>query len=593
MTEAADGDPPGARDVARLLTEIGTLLELNGSDSFRTRAFASAARSLEGLDVDLVALALDGRLTTLRGVGSGIEPVIREYLLTGRSTLREELEAVTPLGLHDLMKVPGLGPKRIHRLYATLGVDSLDALENAAAEGRIAALPGFGPKTESRIREGIDFARASRRLRLYPDGVQIARTLLEWLRSREDVEEAEIAGALRRRMEVVDAVELVASSAAPRGVLRAFSTLQGAGPLDGYETGSAEIRLSDGMTARLRCVPAGEFAGVLAWETGSEAHLAALSTLARERGGDFDRGDLTLEGESISLTRESDLYASLGLQYVQPELREGLDEIRLAAAGTLPTLVEEDQLTGAFHCHTTYSDGRATLREMAEAARLRGWSYLGIADHSRTAAYAGGLTVERIVEQHAEIDELNSRLASKGDRFHVFKGIESDILPDGTLDYPDEVLATFDYVVGSVHSSFGMTGDAMTERLIRAARSPRLTILGHPTGRLLLRRAGYAFDFLAVLEAVAESGVVVEINADPRRLDLDWRRVREVVARGVLIAVNPDAHSVAGLANVTFGIDVARKAGLEAPQLLNTWPLDEVAEYLEKRKRKGEAGTGG
>jgi DNA polymerase (family X) len=593
---------PGTRQVAALLADIGLLLELNGQDSFRARAFTSAARALEGLDVDLGALARDDRLTTLRGIGAGIAPVIREYVLTGRSSVRDELQAATPIGLYDLLRVPGLGPKRIHTLHQRLGIDSLDALERAASAGEVGSLPGFGAKTEKKILSGIAFARSSRQLRRYPDALEVAGRLVEWLRGLPEVERAEIAGQLRRRMETVDRIDLVAATADPAAVLAHFGTLADGGAESGdgaADTGvvpadattgvaldpeEAELVLSDGISVRLRCASPAGFGLALVWQTGNAAHLEALSERAAHLGCSFDSRGLGRDGGIVEASSEAELYEALGLAFVHPELREGLGEVERAAEGRLPTLVELKDLRGTFHCHTTYSDGKATLLEMAEAARDHGWAYLGIADHSRAAAYARGLSIESVRAQHAEIDRLNQDFSRGESPFRLFKGIESDILPDGSLDYPADVLAEFDYVVGSIHSSFGMPREEMTARVVRAVTDPALTILGHPTGRLLLTRAGYAVDVEAILEAAARHGVVIEINANPHRLDLDWRHVRNAAELGILIAVNPDAHSVAALDHVAFGIGMARKAGLEPRQILNTWTVEEVSEYFAKRK---------
>lgn len=580
-------EAPRPRDVARVLSEIATLMELRGDDAFRSRAFASAARALEGTDADLWALAREERLTSLRGVGPAIASVIAEIVLTGRSTPLEELKAATPLGLFDVMRIPGLGTKRIHALHAQLGIDSLDALEAAARAGRVAGVSGFGAKTEAKILEGIAFARASRRRRRLPEAREAAARLLDSLRAAPGVEEAEIAGAVRRGMEVVDRVDLVAATREAERAEGALLTLNGVREEGRDEEGRLLACLSDGLGVRLRCAPPEGFVAAVAWETGSDAHLAALQARAVARGLRLDPGGLrTAEGERVEAADEGALYDALGLRYLPPELREGLGEVEAAAEGRVPRLVEPDDLRGTFHCHTTWSDGKASVAEMAEAARARGWSYLGLADHSRTAAYAGGLSAERLRAQREEIDRWNREHGAPAG-FHVFAGTESDILPDGSLDYPDEVLASLDYVVGSVHSSFGMSETEMTARVIRAVRHPAMTILGHPTGRLLLTREGYAVDVRAVIDAAAGAGVAIEINANPHRLDLDWRHVRYAAERGVLIAINPDAHSVAGLEHVAFGVGMARKAGLEARQILNCWTLDEVAAYFAERKQEG------
>ncbi|HET8656290.1 MAG TPA: DNA polymerase/3'-5' exonuclease PolX [Longimicrobiaceae bacterium] len=578
--------PVRPAEVARVLAQIATLMELNGEDAFRARAYSSAARALEGTDADLLALARADRLTELHGVGQGLAAVIREIVLTGRSELHEELVAATPVGLFEVMRIPGLGTKRIRALHEGLGVDSLDSLEKAARSGEVAALSGFGAKTQEKILEGIAFARASQGRRRYPEALETAARLLDWLRARPEVRAAEIAGALRRLMEVVDGLVLVAVSEEPADTLDAFLTLNGASGGRRVGERAAEVRLSDGLPARLLCVPADEFVAAMVRETGSDAHLEELAGRAEARGLRLDEHGL-LEGASpLELPDEEALYHALGLAYVPPELREGLGEVESAAAGPLPALVETADLRGTFHCHTSYSDGKASVAEMADAARALGWDYLGLADHSRAAAYAGGLTVARVKEQQREIDRYN---AQHGPGFRVFKGTESDILPDGSLDYPDEVLASFDYVVGSVHSSFGQPRAEMTERVLRAVRNPRLTILGHPTGRLLLGREGYAIDLRAVIDAAAQAGVVIEINANPHRLDLDWREVRYAVERGVLIAINPDAHSTAGLRDVAYGVNAARKAGLEPSRILNCWTLNEVERFLAERKHRREA----
>lgn len=609
MSEAP-AEPIQPREVARILAQIGTLMELNGRDPFRARAFSSAARALEGTDADLVALAREGRLTELRGIGTGIAGVVREIVETGRSTPYEELAAATPVGLFDVMRVPRLGTKRIRALHEALGIDSLETLEAAARAGRIAALPGMGEKTERQILEGIAFARAARGRRRYPDALEIGEKLLEWLEARNGVVAAALAGQLRRRMEVVDGLDLVAAADGTERVEAALGTLHGiVGAPARAADGALEARLADGLAVRLRVVPPGAYAAALVVETGSDAHVTQLQARAGERGMRLTAAGLVREGTVVELPDERALYTALGLAYLPPELREGLGAVGAAVGSESPRLVEMDDLRGTFHCHTTYSDGKASLEEMAAAAEARGWSYLGIADHSRTASYARGLLIDRLREQGAEIARWNAAAATRaagekpppaesrtgaagaGDpvvragSIRLFHGVESDILPDGSLDYPADVLAELDYVVGSVHSGFRMSETEMTERVIRAVRNPALTILGHPTGRLLLTREGYALDVPAVLEAAAAAGVVVEINANPHRLDLDWRHVRRAAELGIRIAINPDAHSVKALEHVAYGVNMARKAGLGPRQILNCWSLEEVEEYLARRKQ--------
>jgi DNA polymerase (family X) len=576
-----------APEVAGVLSEIAMLLEVTGGDRFRARAYAGAARRIEATGADLAALAAGGRLATLPGVGAGIAAVIRELVETGRSSLHERLAADTPPGLYDLMRIKGLGATRVRTLYAQLGIDSLEKLAAAALAGRLAPLPGFGAKTEEKVLEGVAFARASRgRRRLYA-ALEVAERLLEWLGTLRGVTKAEVAGEVRRDLEVVSSVDLVAASKRPSDVLAAFRDLSGAVHADASdEDDRAEIRFSDGLVARLTCVPPERFVPALVRATGSEAHVRQLEARAEAEGLRFAADGLRRGGERLKTATEKAFYRALGLDFVEPELREGWGEVEAAAAGTLPQLVEVGDLQGTFHCHTTYSDGKATVAEMAEAARERGWRYLGIADHSQSAGYAGGLPPEKVRRQHAEIDAWNRAHGGRGKaRFRLFKGVESDILADGSLDYDDQLLREFDYVVGSVHSAFGIGEKAMTDRLLRAVSNPHLTILGHATGRLLLRRNGYAMDVRAVIDAAAEHGVAVEINADPARLDIDWKNARYAAERGVLVPINPDAHATDALDYVAWGVRVARKGWLAAPQVLNTWDLKDVEDYLAQRKQ--------
>jgi DNA polymerase (family 10) len=414
----------------------------------------------------------------------------------------------------------------------------------------------------------------------------VADRLLDWLDTLGMVKRAEVAGEVRRDLEVVDAVDLVASSAEPEAVLTAFRALSGAPPEKSPSPNRAEIQFSDGLRARLVCVAPARWATALLFATGSAEHLAQLQARAASLRLRLAEDGLWRGEKRVATATENAVYKALGLAYVEPELREGWGEVEAAAAGELPRLVEVGDLRGTFHCHTTYSDGRASIGEMGDAARERGWSYLGIADHSQTAGYAGGLPPAKVKAQQAEIDGWNRAHGGRGkQRFRLFKGVESDILPDGRLDYDDRLLASFDYVVGSVHSAFNLGERAMTDRLLRAVSNPRLTTLGHATGRLLLRRGGYDLDVRAVIDAAAEHGVSVEINADPARLDVDWKAARYAAQRGVLVPINPDAHSTSSLDNVQWGVRVARKGWLGPRNVLNAYELEEVEEIFAQRKQ--------
>jgi len=575
-----------APEVAGILHEISMLLEVVGGDPFRARAYATAARRIEASGADLEELAAQGRLATLPGVGSGIAGVIREIVTTGTSSLYERLAAETPIGLYDLMRIKGLGPKRVRTLYADLGIDSLDALEKAAAAGRLHDLPNFGAKTTQKILESVAFARAARgRRRLYA-ALEVADRLLEWLDTLGTVTQSSVAGEVRRDLEVVECVDLVAAAKDPAAVLAAFRDLSGAAPTGPRKENYAEIRFSDGLRATLVAVEPKEFATALLCATGSGKHLRELESRAEEMGMRLAADGLWRGEKRVATRDEASVYKALGLDFIDPELREGWGEVEAAANGTLPQLVEVGDLQGTFHCHTSYSDGRASVDEMGEATRARGWRYLGIADHSQSAGYAGGLPPARVRAQQADIDRWNRERGGRGkQRVRLFKGVESDILTDGSLDYDDDVLETFDYVVGSVHSAFGIGEKAMTDRLLRAVSNPRLTILGHATGRLLLRRDGYEVDVRAVIDAAAEHGVCVEINADPARLDVDWKWARYAASRGVLVPIDPDAHSTDSLDYVQWGVRVARKGWLAPRNVLNTFDLEEVEDFFAARKQ--------
>lgn len=572
--------------IALVLDEIGTLMELQGENQFRARAFYNAARALEGVVDDVAELARTSELAGVRGLGPTTVEVVRELVTTGRSSLYEELRERTPDGLIELLAVPGLGARRIHTLHAQLGIESLDDLERAASEGRIAELPGFGAKTQEKLLEGVAFVRSMAGRRRQPEAWAAAGWVCGLLEGHEAVERIKAAGPLRRRMETVDGIDLVAASSDVAAAVAAFLELPGVarGERDGER--GARARLADGLELRLRCVPPQEFAPQLVFATGSAEHWQALCRRAEGLGLRLDERGLWRGRERLAPDEEAAIYDALGLPLIAPELREGQGEVEAAAAGTLPRLVALDDLQGCFHCHTTYSDGRASVQEMAEAARERGWRYLGLADHSQAAAYAGGLSPDAVARQHEEIDAWN---AEHGAEIWLFKGVEADILADGRLDYADleeDVLGRFDYVVGSIHSSFGLSEAEQTARVLRAMENPHLTFLGHPTGRLLLSREGYRIDLDAVIEAAAERGVGIEINANPRRLDMDWRLWRRAREKGVRTAINPDAHSTGGLDDVRFGAAVARKGWVAPEDVVNTWDLQAVKDYFAHGRRK-------
>lgn len=567
--------------IARILDEMGTLLEVRGENPFRCRAYHTAAQVLKGLPDDLAEMVADGSLAEVPGVGATMLAKISQLMSTGELPAYERLRHETPPGLLALLRVPGLGPKRIKALRDELKIESLADLRAAAEAGKIAPVKGFGAKTQAKIMEGIRFIESAGDRVLQSQARRLVTPILEALRNHPDVQRVEVCGSLRRRTETIGDLDVLLSAGDPAVVLNYFVALPYVAEILAHGPTKASVRLADGVQCDLRGVTDDQFAFAFHYFTGSKAHNIAMRRRAIARELKLSEYELVGPSGPIPCATEADLFRALGLAYIPPELREDQGEIETAEAGTIPDLIERTDLTGTFHCHTDWSDGGATLAEMAEAAHAAGLAYLGIADHSRSSGYAGGLSIERVRLQWAEIDALNQ---AAGDRFRVFKGTECDILPDGSLDYPDEVLAGFDYVVASVHSSFGQSREEMTRRICRALANPHVTMLGHPTGRLLLARDAYAVDLDAVIAAAAESGTMIEINANPHRLDLDAEHCRKAKQCGVTIVINPDAHSTGGFADLDYGVGVARRAGLSAEDVFNTRTPRAIADALSARR---------
>ena len=535
---------------------------------------------------DLATLDRDGTLADTRGLGSATLSIVRDLIETGESRYLAQLRADTPPGLLDLLRIPGLAAAKIHLLHDALGIDSVNALEEAARDGRLAKLNGFGPKTAQKILSGIGFFRASGSRVLHHRGVAEARALLAAVRLHPDVAAAELAGSVRRLSETMGDTDIVAACRAePRAVAASFVRAPGVREAARADTASPALVYADGARLDLHCVRSDDFTVALWRATGSASHVMEVTARLIERGFSL-AGDVVRDasGTPVPIADERALYTLAGLAFIPPEMREAHGEIERAAAGELPPLVELADIRGVLHCHSTWSDGKATVAEMADAARARGWSYLGITDHSQAAFYAGGLSADQVAMQHDEIEALNAAVT---DGFRILKGVEADILADGTVDYDDALLDRFDFVVGSVHSRFAMDERAMTERVLHALDDPHLTILGHPTGRLLLAREPYALDMPAVLEKAAARGVAVEINADPHRLDLDWRLVPAARALGATFEIGPDAHSTQGLDNMTFGVSIARKGGVGAAEVLNARSADDVLSFARRRRTGG------
>jgi DNA polymerase (family X) len=576
-------------EVAAALDEIGTLLELQGENAFRCQAYHNAARAIEQVEGDLGELIDAGKLTEIKGVGETLRDKISMLVKTGKLPFLDNLRAKTPPGLLQMMRVGGLGPKKVKALHDQLGVDDLDKLKAACEAGRVAALKGFGEKTQQKILEGVEFLKKTADRVRIDQAEAIALSLLDAVRAAPGVRRAEACGSLRRRKETVKDIDILAVADDAGPVMDRFVGLPGVAQVLGRGDTKASVTIgagSDGdrvvVQADLRVVSEEQFPFALHYFTGCKEHNIEMRRRAQARGLKLNEYELAGPDRRIACHDEAELFKALGLAYIPPELREDHGEFEAAEKGEIPVLVETDDIAGVFHCHTTDSDGADTLEDMAKAARALGLKYLGLADHSQSLTVANGLSPERARRQQEAIDALNKRL--KGIR--LFKGTECDILADGRLDYDDELLATFDYVVASVHSHFKQSREEMTDRIVRAIRHPAVTMLGHATGRLLLRREGYAVDLEAVLQAAAESGVMVEINAHPARLDLDWVHCKRAKALGVPIVINPDAHSTHELSLYRFGVDVARRGWLTKDDVFNTRSAADVAEALAERKRR-------
>jgi DNA polymerase (family 10) len=581
---------------AHLLTEIALLLEVRGENPFKSRAFVHAARTIGELEEgDIAPMVRSKEIAKLPGIGATTLAVLADLVETGDSSYLDALRETTPKGLIEMMRVPGLGPTRIHRIHEGLGVRSVEELEDAARDGRLAKLSGFGPKTADKILRGIITFRETSGQVMHTVARSEARRLQRALGRVDGIDRVEVAGAVRRTAEVVREIDFVAGCGGePAQIARGLLKVPGVEKVEAGPDGSLALRLINGMRAQLHCVPVAGFPVALWRVTGSSEHYEAV--LARLRDHGFSLRDDRLIDPKGRIVRDADeevIYRSAGLAWVPLELREGRGEVEAAESDSLPDLIQAEDLRGVLHCHSEYSDGSKTIAEMAEAARERGWTYLGISDHSQAASYAGGLTRDAVLKQHDEIDALNEKL----DGFRVLKGIEADILADGTVDFaPDDLLDRFDYVIGSIHSRFGMGEKEMTERVLKAMSDPRLTIVGHPTGRLLLRREPFAVDMNAMMELAVEQGIALELNCDPNRLDLDWRWVQEARKRGATIEIGPDAHSPSELGFVDFGMQIARKGWLEKGDVLNTRSADDIVRFARARRegrtpRKAKRGS--
>jgi len=575
------------KDIAKILDEISIFYELTGENFFKIRAYQMAARALEVSDIEIIRGNTNlEELQSIKGVGAGIAKQILELLETGELKLYKELKNNIPPGLMEMLKIPKLGPKKIKYLYDSLDIKSIPELEYACLENKLLKLENFGPKTQENILKGIEFFSRHKDRFLYADIIDEATLIEEKLRNFKAVNQCSIAGSLRRKKEIVKDIDIVASSQIPNKVMDFFTSIEEVAEIIAKGDTKSSVRLSSGINADLRVVSDLQYPYAVHHFTGSKEHNTAMRSMAKKYEMKMNEYGLFKGEENISCESEKDIFAVFGMEYIEPELRENTGEIEAALNNRLPALINEEDIKGIFHFHTTSSDGTMSLFRVVEELKKSGFSYCGVADHSRTAFYAGGIKDENIGSYLEEIDNINRQNTD----FKVFKGIESDILPDGSLDYDEGILEKFDFVIIAIHSNFNMSEKQMTGRIIRGMQNRHSTILAHPTGRLLLSRDPYNVNITQIIDAASELDVALEINASPFRLDLDWQYCKYAKEKKVKMFINPDAHSIEGLYDYKYGVNVARKGWLEKSDIVNCLDASDMADYLEAKKASKSKG---
>lgn len=568
---------------AKMLEEIAVMLELRGENPFKSRAYYNASRLIAELgDAELARLVHEDKLKEMKGIGAALDEKLKELVHTGRLAYHAELKEATPEGLFEMLKVPGLGPRKVSAIYQALEITTLAELEYACRENRLVQLKGFGAKTQQNILSGIEFLRRHQGHYFYSEAKALAADLVEGLEACGYAKKISLAGSIRRCLEVVKNIDLVVSGAAPEILIDSFLALDLVESLIDRQEEKVTAELKGGINATAHFVEPEEYHFALQYYTGSKEHNLALKKEAKALGFTLSRAGLFKADKPVLVLEEEDVYRALKLAYIPPELREDRGEIEAARQNALPKLATASDLKGVFHIHTTYSDGSASLEEMIKASLALGYEYIGISDHSQAAFYAGGLSEDDLKRQEEEIFLWREKYPA----LTIFWGIESDIRPGGELDYPDHILEKFDFVIASVHSGLRMEKEKMTARLKRALEHPATTILGHPTNRILLGRESSPLDLEAVFAAAKKNEVILEFNANPARLDLDWRHLQRAKDLGLKIAINPDAHNVEGLNDTTLGLAVARKGWLERKDIFNAMDRFAMESYLNERKAR-------
>ena len=577
--------------VAEILAGIGTLLELKGENPFKTRAYFNAARAIEAIGEPIATVIEENRLGEIKGVGEAIQKKVTELVTTGKLVYYEDLKASVPAGLLAMMEIPGVGPKKIKVLYDELKIQSVEELEKACQDGRVAALKGFGEKTAVNICEGINRRRSYASKHLLDDALLAAEAVLDDLRAHPDVIRSSEAGSLRRRKEIIGDVDLLVSSKNPTSVIEFFTNRPGNLNVIAKGDTKASVLLAGGIQSDLRVVTDAEFPFALAYFTGIKEHNIVMRQRAIQRGLRLNEYGLFRSKEEtrdpkllVKCHTEEEIFQELGLNYVPPECREDMGEFALAEKEPFPRLIEWSDLKGSLHNHSTWSDGRMTTEQIAKAMRELGLSYWAITDHSKSSIQANGLDAKRLRQQIKEIKAINQQLADEGIDFRLLTGTEVDVLAEGKLDFPDDLLAELDVVVASAHQRLAIDEAQNTKRIIRAAENKYVHILGHLTGRLLLERDPQKVNIREVIDACAANGTWIELNATTDRLDMDWRHWQYAKSKGVKCVINCDAHRFEHAGFLRLGADVARKGWLTKADVMNTLPLPKLLKELKKKR---------
>lgn len=574
--------------ITGVLKDIAVFLELKGENSFKIRAYQSGARALERLEDNFDTIVEEGKIASLQGIGQALALKIETLYHEDHLPFYDALKASIAPGLIEFLDIPGLGGKKVKHIHDALGIETIKALKEACESGAIEALGGFGAKSAEKILSGIANREAYSKRHLWWSVQEFVHEIVSGLEAHSLVKRASVAGSFRRRLETVGDLDFIVASSTPGPIMDWFTEIDGVKEITAKGETKSSVRFENGIQADLRIVSEKQFVFALHHFTGSKDHNVMMRQRALSMGyrlsewGIFEKdSEGTIPIEAVNdIQTESDLFKFFGLEMIEPELREGLGEILAAENKELPELIESHEIQGVFHNHTTLSDGMNTLDEMVQQAESFGWSYIGFADHSKSSVQANGLNEERVLKMIAQIQSFNESGKSP---VTVFSGIECDILKDGSLDFDESILGRLDYVVASVHSSFSQPEEEMTQRVIRAIESPSVTMLGHPTGRLLLRREGYQIDIFKVIDAAIANRVIIEINANPQRLDMDWRFWKQAIQRGLMCSINPDAHSINNLNYFEAGVNIARKGWINSDSLLNSRDTDGIKRWFTER----------